>query len=72
MLERIDKIQTMKENLSLDELAVMFSPNLSDLQLKGEELVRRNIVSKSVLDFYLEMKRAVSILTFREYLKYLY
>ena len=29
ILERIDKIQTMKENLSLDELADMFSPNIT-------------------------------------------
>src|SRR4051794_28034970 len=57
ILDRINRIQTMKENLSLDELADMFSPNLSDLQLDGEELVRRNIVSKSVLDFYLETEK---------------
>lgn len=57
IVERINKIQTMKENLSLDELADMFSPNLSDLQLDGEELMGRNIVSKSVLDFYLENEK---------------
>ena len=57
ILDRINRIQTMKENLSLDELADMFSPNLTDLQLEGEELVRRNIVSKAVLDFYLENEK---------------
>ncbi|MGG5254749.1 YhbD family protein [Neobacillus sp. SM06] len=54
ILERINKIQTMKEHLSLEELADMFSPNLTDLQLSKDELIKRNIVSKSVLDFYLE------------------
>jgi hypothetical protein len=64
ILDRINRIQTMKENLSLDELADMFSPNLSDLQLDGEELVRRNIVSKSVLDFYLETEKGSSQFNF--------
>jgi len=54
ILERINKIQTMKENLSLDELADMFSPNLTDMQLEKTELIKRNIVSSAVLDFYLE------------------
>jgi hypothetical protein len=57
ILERINKIQTMKENLSLDELADMFSPNISDLQLEADEVVRRNIVSKSIMDFYLENEK---------------
>lgn len=54
ILERIEKIQTMKENLSLDELAVMFSPNVADLNLSKEELLKRNIVSEQVLRIYLE------------------
>jgi DNA-binding transcriptional MerR regulator len=54
ILERIDKIQTMKENLSLDELADMFSPNVADLQLSKDELIKRNIVSEQVLKFYVE------------------
>ncbi|MFJ5717393.1 YhbD family protein [Neobacillus sp. NPDC093127] len=54
ILERIDKIQTMKENLSLDALADMFSPNISDLQLEKDELIKRNIVSAAVMNFYLE------------------
>lgn len=54
ILERINKIQAMKENLSLDELAEMFSPNITDINLYGDELVKRNIVSDMVLQFYLE------------------
>lgn len=57
ILERINKIQTMKENLSLDELADMFSPNISDLQLGKDELIKRNIVSMSVMNFYLENEK---------------
>jgi DNA-binding transcriptional MerR regulator len=54
ILDRINKIQEMKENLSLDELAEMFSPNISDLNLNKDELIKRNIVSEAVLQFYLE------------------
>ena len=57
ILKRIDKIQTMKENLSLDELADMFSPNVTDMQLTRDELIKRNIVSTTVVDFYLEQEK---------------
>ena len=57
ILERINKIQMMKENLSLDELADMFSPNIADLQLEKDELVKRNIVSNTVIDYYLEIEK---------------
>jgi hypothetical protein len=59
ILERINKIQMMKENLSLDELADMFSPNIADLQLEKDELVKRNIVSNTVIDYYLEIEKGV-------------
>lgn len=54
ILERINKIQTMKENLSLDELADMFSPNVTNLNLNKDDLLKRNIVSEQVMRFYLE------------------
>lgn len=57
ILERINKIQMMKENLSLDELADMFSPNIADLQLDKDELLIRNIVSNTVLNYYLEIEK---------------
>ena len=57
VLERIEKIQTMKENLSLDELADMFSPNVTNLNYTNDELVKRNIVSTTVVDFYLEQEK---------------
>jgi Protein of unknown function (DUF4004) len=57
ILDRINKIQMMKENLSLDELADMFSPNIADLQLHKDELVKRNIVSNTVIDYYLEIEK---------------
>jgi hypothetical protein len=69
ILGRINKIQTMKENLSLDELADMFSPNISDLQLGKDELVKRNIVSSVVMDFYLEHEKGSHTFTINRMLE---
>ncbi|PFQ44346.1 hypothetical protein COK05_16770 [Bacillus cereus] len=54
ILERIDKIQTMKEDLSLDELANMFSPSVREILLTKEDLLRKGIVSETVLQFFIE------------------
>jgi Protein of unknown function (DUF4004) len=54
ILERIGKIKNMKGDTSLDELADMLSPNLMKLKLNSETLVDRNIVSKTVIDFYIQ------------------
>ncbi|WP_040205618.1 YhbD family protein [Neobacillus jeddahensis] len=63
ILERINKIQSMKENLSLDELADMFSPNLTDLQLSRVELIKRNIVSEQVMNMYIEQDQGSDLFT---------
>ncbi|PHB79013.1 hypothetical protein COE94_28620, partial [Bacillus toyonensis] len=54
ILERIDKIQTMKEDLSLDELANMFSPSVTEILLTKEDLIRKGITSEPVLQFFIE------------------
>lgn len=52
MLARIGKIKKMKNELSLDELADMFAPHLSDVTLNKADLLKRNIVSKMTLDYF--------------------
>ncbi|PFO04660.1 hypothetical protein COJ85_11555 [Bacillus sp. AFS076308] len=69
VLERINKIQTMKDNLSLDELADMFSPNISDLELEKNDLIKRNIVSSHVMDIYMEMDKGGHQFTFSRMLE---
>ncbi|MFT4413979.1 YhbD family protein [Fredinandcohnia humi] len=65
ILERIDKIQKMKENLSLDELAEMFSPSVSELSLRKEEIVKRGIASETAFNLFLEIgKPGVEQFTF--------
>jgi hypothetical protein len=68
VMERIDKIQSMKDNLSLDELADMFSPSVAKVQLSVEELLKRNIVSSSVLRFYLDHSGEMKEFTFEKIL----
>jgi hypothetical protein len=68
ILERIEKIQTMKENLSLDELADMFSPAAGEFKLSVDELLKRNIVSKPVLDFYFSETKAITEFAFENLL----
>jgi hypothetical protein len=52
ILQRIEKIKSLKDDLSLDELADMFSPSPSITSLSAEELTKRNIVSYTALEMY--------------------
>ncbi|MEH7224228.1 YhbD family protein [Bacillus sp. JJ1566] len=54
ILERIDRIQKMKENLSLDEMAEMFSPSVGEMNLTKMELVKRGLASETTINLYLE------------------
>jgi hypothetical protein len=69
ILERIEKIQTMKDHLSLDELADVFSPTTSDFTLTIEDLLKRNIVSKPVLDYYLAESASTTDFNFKHILQ---
>jgi hypothetical protein len=60
ILHRIEKIQQMKENLSLDELADMFSPNLKEMNLTLEEVIKRGIASQPVLHFFRDQTEGMS------------
>ncbi|MEO3946559.1 YhbD family protein [Gorillibacterium sp. CAU 1737] len=60
ILQRIAKIMNMKEDLSLDELADVFSPEPASIEMDGWELVRRGIVSKEALALYEEVFASTS------------
>lgn len=55
ILSRIDKIKNMKDDLSLDRLADMFSPVPSEISLSSEELLKRNIVTKHALELHMDL-----------------
>jgi hypothetical protein len=71
ILDRIEKIKNMKEDLSLDDLANMLSPNPMELVLERDIIVERNIISKITLDFYTGEKGEIRELDFEKIL-YLY
>lgn len=66
MLARIDKIINMKDDLSLDELADVFSPVPSDLSINKNELVKRNIVSTVAAEYVEQQIGRLDIYTFEQ------
>lgn len=68
ILERIKKIQNMKDDLSLDDIAEMFSPELSDVLLKKDELIEKNIVTQTALDAYLRYREEPMFFSFEKIL----
>lgn len=50
ILERIERIQGLKDDINLDQLADLLSPRPSELRLGRAELAGKNIVSLAALD----------------------
>jgi Protein of unknown function (DUF4004) len=71
ILDRIQKIKNMKGDISLDDLANMLSPNLMEMVMESEDLINRNIVSKTTHDFYTAERGKYRELNFEKIL-YLY
>lgn len=55
ILERIEMIVNMKEEISLDDLAKMFSIEIEQDKLDVEKLFRKNIITEHVMNIYKEM-----------------
>lgn len=68
ILERIDKIKNMKDDLSLDDIAGMFSPQLADVLLNKDELRQRNIVSHLSLEIYEGIHGETKVFSFEKIL----
>lgn len=64
ILTRIEKIKDMKEDLSLDDLADVFSPNLAEVMLKKEELISRGVVTEIAVHIYEEKMGNADSLSF--------
>jgi DNA-binding transcriptional MerR regulator len=54
MVERIEQIQSLKEELSLDELAEMLSSRSSEKLIAKEDIIKKRIVPRNILAHYLE------------------
>jgi hypothetical protein len=68
ILERIERIKNMKEDLSLDDLAEVFTPNLTSLKISFEEITKKGIISNTTLDFYGTIKGKFKTLNFENLL----
>ncbi|HVJ48988.1 DUF4004 family protein [Desulfitobacterium sp.] len=68
VLSRIDKIKNMKEDISLDDLADVFSPAFDQIGLKADEMTQRNIVTSEVLKMYLDFNGGGQVLDFNDIL----
>ena len=68
MLARIDRIKNMKEDLSLDDLANMFSPSPAEVRVAPRTLVEQNILSGTALDIFLKDEGTVETLGFEKIL----
>ena len=51
VIDRVEKIKNMKGDISLDSLADMLSPDLTEKIVNEKELKDRNIVSEATLEF---------------------
>lgn len=56
ILSRIDKIKNMKDNLSLDDIAGMVSPNPVNIVFSKNEIIKRNIVTDNTLNKYIQFQ----------------
>jgi hypothetical protein len=68
ILDRIDKIVNMKEDVSLDDLALMFSPQLADVFLSEDELLKKNIVTQQTLTMYKNIYGEINTFSFEKIL----
>lgn len=68
ILDRINKIKNMKDDVSLDDLAEMFSPSLAEIFLNKTELVEKNIVSNMTLEVYISNHGEQSVFSFEKIL----
>ena len=68
ILDRIEKIKDMKDDVSLDNLAQMFSPQLADVFLNEEELLNKNIVRSQTLTIYKDIYGEIKTFSFKKIL----
>lgn len=69
ILERVEKVQKMKDSLSLDELADLFSLSASNLKLTKVSLIEKGIVSEPVMNIFLETQGEMDEFNYHEILK---
>ena len=68
ILDRIDKIVNMKDDLSLDEIANMFAPNVAEIFLNKNELKENGVVTDISLLVYESLHEEEEVFSFEKIL----
>jgi hypothetical protein len=68
ILDRIEKIKNFKDDVSLDELANIFSPNLSGVFLEENNILEQHIVSQVTISLYKDIHKENSGFYFNQLL----
>lgn len=68
IIDRINKIIELKDDMSLDELAKMFSSKLNINKLDIEEIIKKEIISKQFMQLYKELFQKYEIYKFKDVL----
>lgn len=71
ILERIEKIMNMKDDLSLDEIANVFTPNLAEILLTIDDLKKRQLVTDMTLNICTNIYGSEKVYSFEKIL-YIY
>lgn len=69
ILDRINRILGMKDGLSLDEIARMLSPNVTETSIKKEEFKNKRIVDEMTITIYNNMYKLDDIYSFQDILQ---
>jgi DNA-binding transcriptional MerR regulator len=72
ILQRVHKIISLKDDLSLDEIAQMFSPRFTEISLTKEQIQEKKIVSDVVLELHLSTRENEADVFTLEQLFYLF
>jgi DNA-binding transcriptional MerR regulator len=65
ILARINKIKNMKDELPLDDIADVFSPEMVEFSLKREDLEKQNFISIAGIDLFIETFGVQEIFNFK-------
>jgi DNA-binding transcriptional MerR regulator len=66
ILQRVHKIISLKDDLSLDEIAQMFSPRFTEISLTKEQIQEKKIVSDVVLELHLSTHDQANVFTLEQ------
>ncbi|WP_147566578.1 YhbD family protein [Clostridium tyrobutyricum] len=68
ILDRVQKIKNLKDDTSLDDLAQIFSNEVSNIKISCEDIIEKGIIMEDVIKIYGDFNSKVSIYSFNEIL----